>query len=97
MTNDFIKTQQEFGRSAARQCNEKPVDEKIEDCFAMTFEELDTFIQQVITNTGERLAQDVENINISTKIAFIKPEDQKGYRQAQTDIKQHITSVTGVE
>jgi len=56
----------------------------------------DTLITQIIQNTGEELLRGVEDINTSTTIGFIKPEDQKGYRQAQTDIKKHIASVTGV-
>jgi hypothetical protein len=36
--------------------------------------------------TVEEIIKIAENINISTEIDFIKPEDQKGYRRAQTDM-----------
>jgi hypothetical protein len=38
----------------------------------------------------EEIIKIVENINISTKIDFIKPEDQAGYRRAQTDLLKAI-------
>lgn len=93
--NEFIKTQQEFARGAARQCNEKPVDEKIEDCFAMTFEELDTLIQQIITNTGEELLRKCDK-EIMKADKFV-PFQAIHYKSGIDTIKQHITSLTGVE
>ena len=84
--NDFIKSQQELADALHRNRTDRP-----------SRKEIHALVTQIIQNTGEELMRGVEDINISTTIGFIKPEDQKGYRQAQTDIKKHITQLTGVE
>jgi hypothetical protein len=47
--------------------------------------------QATHTATIDECVRIAGNINLSTEIEFIKPEDQKGYYRAQTDI---ITAIT---
>lgn len=100
--NDFIKEQQELARKTlfgdSIYCGDRHCEEE-EPCGHAVRSELDTLIQQIITNTGKELMRLAEG-EMKPKSYWCWPwyrDDEIAHNAAVDTIKKHITSVTRVE
>ena len=99
--NTFLKQQQELAREYSHVKGWEIDTAKM--VVEITPEELDTLIQQIITNTGEELMRRAEGERDDTcPSPASEPTSEyvarlKERRITIDTIKQHITSVTGVE
>ena len=99
--NDFIKQQQEL---ALDYLGKSPTQLNGTDYLAdyISVDRLNNLIQQIITNTGEEMMRLAEGERLPAPPSTATfPRNEKyttlGHNAALDTLKQHITSVTGVE